>query len=78
MHIRESGYAAKLRTRSFLGHWLLVFVIPLILEIFIRGGQVIRVMWLSLGYNLVEGLQVNVRRAERQTLDAGRSIWLKV
>ena len=77
MHTRESGWAARLWTRHFLAHWLLAFVIPLILEIFIRGGQVVRVMGLSLGHNLVERLQVNVRVAERYTLDVERSIYLK-
>ena len=54
-------------------------VIPLIPEIFIREGQVVRVMGLSFGYNLVEELQVNIHVAarERHTLDVERSIWLK-
>ena len=41
-------------------------------------GQVVRVMGLSLGYNVVEGLPVNVHVAEQHTLDMERSIWLKV
>ena len=43
----------------------------------IRGGQGIRVMGLSLRYNMVEELQVKLRFAERYTLDVERSIWLK-
>ncbi len=65
MHIRESGRAAELSTRPFLGLWLLVLVIPLIPELFACGGQVICVFGLSSANNLAEELQVNVRVAAR-------------
>ena len=70
MHIRESDSSLSWALASCI-------VIPLIPEIFIREGQVVRVMGLSFGYNLVEEWQVNVRVAERYTLDVERSIWLK-
>ena len=77
MRVRESGCAAQLWTRPILAHLLLVFVIPLIREIFIRGCQSVHVMGLLLGYNVVKELQVNVGVAERYTLDVESSIWLK-
>ena len=40
-------------------------------------GQVVSVMGLSFGYNLAEESQLNVRVAERCTLDVERSIKLK-
>ena len=77
MHIRESGCAAQLWARPFLGHWLLVLSFRSSLRSSFVRGQVVRVMGLSFGYNLAEGLQMNVRVAERYTLDVERSIWLK-
>ena len=77
MHIRVSGCAAQLWTRPFLGHWHLVLSFRSSLRSSFVRGQVVRVMGLSFGYNLAEGLQVNVRVAERYTFDVERSIWLK-
>ena len=78
MHFRESGSAAQLQTCPFLGHWYLdYFVIPLLPNIFIREGQIVCVMGLSLEDDLVEELQVNIHGAERYTLDVEISIWLK-
>ena len=80
MRIRESScaQAAQLCTHPFLELKLLVFIIPLIPEIFTRGDMVVRVMGLSLGYNSLEELQVNVRVVEQSALDVERSLWLKV